>query len=382
MQTATIKTVNLEIILEKIDKLNKSFKRYNHPLITYTVTSENERVNLVIDTILGQRQVQRVITFHYVEIEFEVFKIGNHRLIATLDHVENLVNVAPKEMLPSEFFHIDAKCDHCQTSHQRNRTIILQHNDTGEYIQLGTSCVAKYIGIDASNILSLTAIFHDFRELLESDFTAFDTAPRSRGEFHLEDYISASVCAVEKWGWNNSNTPRPTKNDALDILSDKDLRREITEEHSKLAEEIIVWMGTLENSSNPYQHNLYNISLNGFVTYHSYGLAASAVVAYSKHLENEASKKAINPSQHFGEIKKRYDLELQVTFVLALPSMYGTNYMHIMRDEFDNVFKWVATNGTCFESGDMVHGKATVTEHTEYNGVKQTVLQRCKFELS
>lgn len=64
-----------------------------------------------------------------------------------------------------------------------------------------------------------------------------------------------------------------------------------------------------------------------------------------------------------------------------------TQYLHTFEDESGNVLVWKTTSPIAREvgdhyldvnSGDMVTIKGTVKEHSEYKGVKQTVLTRCK----
>lgn len=70
---------------------------------------------------------------------------------------------------------------------------------------------------------------------------------------------------------------------------------------------------------------------------------------------------------------------------------YGTtHYIYIMKDANGNVLVWKTSttlvfddgeNMDCIRKGDTMTIRGTVKEHSEYKGVKQTVLTRCKFEL-
>lgn len=377
MPSAIIKTANSDVIYEKIKKLNRIFQRYSHPEITFNVSTEIETIKVRIDTPIGIQYVERFIGYHYFDIEYQPFILGDYTVVAALDHIENVVNLAPGMHLPSQYYGIEGNCNHCQTNHERHKTIIMQ-NLAGEFIQLGTSCVTKYLGIDASHILKLTALIAEFNELLDYQTEEYQVKC-GRNEFELESFLSATSLAIELYGWHKSDAERPTKLDTVNILSDKELSGQITEKHYNEALNVIKWMLSLKDNTNSYLYNLHTIAQNGFTTQHTYGTTASAIVAYRSTIEVQNRPKVV--SQHFGEVKKRYNFELEVTFVLAIPSYYGTNYMHILKDSEGNMFKWIATNGTEFETGDIVKGKATVVEHTEYRGTKQTVLQRCKFEL-
>jgi len=62
---------------------------------------------------------------------------------------------------------------------------------------------------------------------------------------------------------------------------------------------------------------------------------------------------------------------------------YGedTVYIYSFVDSKGNVLVWKTTKGLSIEDGDKVIITGTIKEHSEYKGVKQTVLQRCKITL-
>ena len=85
-------------------------------------------------------------------------------------------------------------------------------------------------------------------------------------------------------------------------------------------------------------------------------------------------------STHQGEVGKRYTWELTVesvhSFSVESYSGYGTDtvYINKMIDSHDNVFIW--------KTGRPLRGQVTITgtvkEHSEYKGIQQTVLTRCR----
>lgn len=114
---------------------------------------------------------------------------------------------------------------------------------------------------------------------------------------------------------------------------------------------------------------------------------------FSKKIEAAEKELAKNDptSEWFGEVGKRYDLELtyicsnswEVTFAYQT----STQYLHKFRDEAGNIYTWKTGSCLCkkeadeyifIKEGEKVLLKATVKEHSEYRGAKQTVLTRCK----
>lgn len=87
-----------------------------------------------------------------------------------------------------------------------------------------------------------------------------------------------------------------------------------------------------------------------------------------------------SPSEWQGEIGERLELYLHIDRVFE-GTMYvtswkaRTSYMYLMHDGDGNVYKW--SSSCWYKEGDDVHFRATVKDHAEYKGIKQTVLTRC-----
>jgi len=71
-------------------------------------------------------------------------------------------------------------------------------------------------------------------------------------------------------------------------------------------------------------------------------------------------------------------LTITVDRIVVLKSeFYGDNYITIARDERGNVVTYKGKTDIG-NKGDTTTVKASVKEHTVYNGVKQTIIQRPK----
>lgn len=108
---------------------------------------------------------------------------------------------------------------------------------------------------------------------------------------------------------------------------------------------------------------------------------AEAPTARQIELVNtEVAKRAANAASGFvGAVGDKVTLTLTVERIIVIDGYYGTNYITIARDEQGNVvtYKGRADLGG---KGDTVTVKTSVKEHTLYNGVKQTVIQRPKVQ--
>jgi len=83
-----------------------------------------------------------------------------------------------------------------------------------------------------------------------------------------------------------------------------------------------------------------------------------------------------SPSEWIGEVGERRELSLHIDRKIEGVGYAGkTSYLYLMSDADKNIYKW---SSSCFyREGEDVTFKATVKDHTEYKGIKQTVLTRC-----
>jgi len=96
-------------------------------------------------------------------------------------------------------------------------------------------------------------------------------------------------------------------------------------------------------------------------------------------VDTEVAKRQKNAASGFvGAVGDKVSLTLTVERIIVLHSeFYGNNYITIARDEQGNVVTYKGRTDLG-STGDTVTVKASVKEHTLYNGIKQTVIQRPK----
>lgn len=104
----------------------------------------------------------------------------------------------------------------------------------------------------------------------------------------------------------------------------------------------------------------------------------------------EAGMKAAasrSKSQHVGKAGDRIQIKATLTDFHYYKTQFGDMNIYTFTDIFNNVFIWKTSSyldrivdGICkpILKGEMVELKATVKDHDEYQGIKQTVLTRCK----
>lgn len=85
-----------------------------------------------------------------------------------------------------------------------------------------------------------------------------------------------------------------------------------------------------------------------------------------------------NPSEHIGSIGDKIALDAELIRISFYDHKFGTTWIYSFQDADENVLIWKTSSCQDIERGDKIRLRGTIKGHDEYNGVKQTVLTRCK----
>ena len=88
-------------------------------------------------------------------------------------------------------------------------------------------------------------------------------------------------------------------------------------------------------------------------------------------------KAADNHSEYVGEIGERKEFTLTINSVRTVDSYYGYCDLYNLSDEDGNEFVYIGTVDLGHPQ-DTVCVRATIKNHKEYNGIKQTYINRPK----
>jgi hypothetical protein len=381
---------NMEGFTAKIEKLNKKALKLKFPAIE---VKELEIVTKV------HPKTKEVDVFHKIEINGDAPKLNGWKFVARIETIKddrhNLIFVAPNEHVPTMYRETGSTCNHCNSNRYRKYTYILL-NENGEYTQVGSTCLKDFLG---------HANPHNYAKYLEwmEELSVFaeDGETVERGSYGIRDYkfdLSHFVAYVAEYIKQTGYFLSRAKAEELERGATSDLvwnelhnsrlKKEdktvqsISEESEQLAKDAIEWAIELGNRDNlsDYHHNLYLSCLANVVDYRSKGIVASLLTAYQYEMEmiekKEQEKQEQKDSEYFGEIGERSEYTLEVIKKSGFATQFGWTTLHIFKDEHGNIATWFSSNKE-FEQGETVTVKATVKEHREYNGTKQTVLTRC-----
>lgn len=387
-----------------LEKFNKQATKLACPHVEYKVHGEKQVVPKEYQSqiaVVGEENLPKE-TLVEIELIGEAPVIEGWKFLGTLDHYSLpgavIVNAVPGETIPDEFHTDDASCDHCGKVRRRNETFVLQEVDTGAHKRVGRQCVRDFIGYDPSSVLRFMRALERF----EGDFEDEEKWSSGGGrQFYTFDHISVltrTAAMIDKYGWVPRSAAdedhNATANDVLHSLIPPtyDARAyaawkvwiaELNLDDprwKKDAEAAREWLKE-QTGTGSYWHNLHAIDEAEAVPAHLLGYWCSVMSGYYRAMERlrlaEREKKV---NEHVGEVKHRRNFTVKLKKRLSFENAYGTTRLHIFLDEDGHTLVWWASTDPKMELDETYRVKATIKNHDERDGWKQTVITRLKVE--
>lgn len=401
MSTYFIHESNLERLEKKLASLKKKCDQ-SHCNFKYEIKGETYKE---YESAAGDKYTAK---FYEVEVEGEA-KYNGWRFVATLDHHEegNVVRAFDTELvIPDKYKTCGPTCEHCNKIRSRKDTYLIFNEETQEFKQVGKSCLAEFTnGLSAENI----AFFCSIYEAMESNYSYSGTSFTRYIE--VESILRYAFEAVKHWGYQKSRNSFEHEDIPADYRSTRDrvvdyfyinrqmsLRKEALKDEMdevgfnpdseyavKSAEDALNWIRNEEDLSSEYIRNLHIICSGEYAEYRDLGILVSLPVAYERHLgqiaEYEKKQKETElkqqTSNHMGEVGQKLTIECESFKCLSCwENQYGLTFLYQIVDKAGNIYKWFASKSVDEDNVRTVTG--TVKDHSEYNGVKETILTRCK----
>jgi len=417
---------NVAWLTKKIANLNKKALKLNAPLV--------EMDFIKIESKMGKEKLHtgefRDIEYlwHIYRIEGQAPVLNGWELNAVLEHFhtptgdETLVHMVPGKEIPTKYRHVrNTLCEHCHKNiRSRIKTYVVRNVEFGDFKTVGSGCLRDFLGhADPESFAWYaewrTKLKKEIHNMDEDFFYGLKGTYDSIGintwmQFVCESVLRHGFISKKKvdehysygdagtliaTSWNaDENYWRPDKKNNTDSYGDYYWTP--SEESKAKADAIIAWANEYfdamdTNLSSEYDHNLKVILNAGYVNGKNMALFASLPSYYWREvelpLEKAKEKKERDeddrPSNHVGNIKDRMEFTAKVIFTkeISRPSYsyydQGVSYLYKLIDLSGNHLTWFAS-GSDMEVGNTYKLLGTIKKHDEYNGVKQTILTRCK----
>ena len=427
MENKVIKVVsqNHQTFLSKVNDMNKRLAKRSLPLINCELLEEYDLDTFEVVPVPYEPFAINVPTrYHYYT--YELSSEFDQKNIAGVDvQFEGVVDLIDKDenskvfkLTNSNLFKYlnNCECDECHKVIGRNKYIVF--SKTGKEVTsrenlvvLGTSCAKSYFPFD---VVSYIGNVENFYQELFEDCDSSDGYRGGRSNhvgirrlFTLVGCVTDDFKVYEKEG--------VTKGHVEYLLAGKKDKDVVYVEPKTKWEDMEQWLikayGNWDNLCGEFEINVHStmfepqtesnpeIKLRQEIDLKYLGIACYAFVgakkAHDKELEKLAREKMYKDSckdEWFGNVGDKFEKELMFERIIGFEGYYGYTYFVFFRDEEGRVYKWSTGKGTyqCwhktngrdayleYEVGKKYLIKGSVKEHSEYKGVKQTVITRCK----
>lgn len=374
---------NMERLRKKLTTIRNKCAKYG---CEFTFEEHGEIFREIKDEDTGKPYTAR-----FIQVEtFGIARIADWEFIATVQHEEpyNIIRSFRTDVsVPDMYYTANTCCDHCKTRRNRKDTYIIRNTETGEFKQVGKSCLLDFThGLSAEAVAQYISWFDQIINGQAPD-------PGFKTYYNTEDVLAFAVEAVKMYGYRPSDWKESTKEVVAQQLrrfgdwkkrKDEGFKGDRPENYDR-AKDILKFVADMPVEFG-YVTSLKAACSKEYCEWRDLGFIVSAVSCYNRAQE-KAAKKATEKAQAkksfwVGTVGQRIQLnDLSVRLLTSWDGEFGYTYLYKFTDEQGNIFtwktgKWVSVTDEILP--DLrVSLKGTVKAHSEYNGEKQTELTRC-----
>lgn len=369
---------NMAMLKDKLAKLSKKLEKAGYPAIfCMPIGFKDERgpgnyVHRIWEVLISG------ITPKIEGWEFWA-RIDYHRSSG------NVIYAAPGKSIPEKYYSIDSVCEHCNMNRKRKTGYLLHHTETGEFKVVGSTCISEFF--NAVTPESVAKYFETIRKSISyaKGCSKLSDTIISYGSIVVEEFVSATIEAINLWGWYSSTQAKETGNysqstaaKAQAIYNGRDNSSPVP--HLDESIKIVNWAKNLSDDEivgNNFLNNIRVIARDGVARISDENMIAGMVRAYQNKFNPHDSKILdLTKSVHVGKLGDK--VEMGVTVISSFFSVNGGFEVVKLLDSQGNVFTWFNHGKTRSKKDDTLKIKGTVKAHNEYKGVKETILTRVK----
>lgn len=321
-----------------------------------------------------------------VEVEGK-YEIPGWEFVATVEHTPegNIIRkVNPDIAVPERYQTTTPECEHCHRIRDRKDTYLVRNTETGDFKQVGRSCLKDYTGgLDSQVAAGMASFINDPENFLGSLLWG---AGGGSDYFWGEEFKKFLYRYIDKHGYQGSGNPgyineitteyEKARNNKRDLASDAEI------------EAVNDWALSLD-LKNDYLRNAFLAWQLEDPEYKHIKLLASFINTYFKdqqkkrqqQIKQQAREKEAAGSEYVANVGDKISFTVASSKVIY-EKTFSTGYhttttpVHRIVGTDGNIYIWATQNAVM--DGDVISG--TVKDHSEYQGEKQTVIYRAKSE--
>ena len=397
METTIVKVNNLSGFKASFESLCRKARKAGWTEPTYEILSHetktvyfhseqwNERVTIHKYSMSPNTEfsVPRLVDIATIKVTYETLVFKGWSFLGKISPIEldgKREFLLIGDNLPRELVKYGDCCQHCNTTRKRNSVFAIK-NESGDILCVGSTCIKDFIdGHDAGDVAQAFDFFAEFVTVIRD--TMEMNASRGVHGFNLPMFYDLAKQNIAKNGYFASDSSNPTKNSTRWIYQDTK-EWEISASAAadiELAKQMNADETFVESLSN-FDRNVVKLLCTTFILESEIGIAAYAPKAmeklklkYEAYLHPELSTEKV--SNYVGEKKQRITVRVKVTNIFTGTGDFGIYKIVACEDEAGNKFKLSSFGNEEDPIGKWFDVTATVKNHKEYKGVKQTELLR------
>lgn len=376
----TIPNWNLEKFYKTVEKLNK--KGGN-------IQIDDQGEDLYHAKLEDGTEMDVLV--HHFEIENKtIYEVPGWEFIGTIEHAtpQNIIRTNRDDVqIPDKYWTCGKECEHCHTTRDRKDTYLVRNTETGEFKQVGRSCLKAYTGLDPIKCMWCLDL-DNYLNSLEFDEDDFRTSGgRYNGfvGFDTRRVIALGIAEIKANGYTSTQYVRNFEDSTKYKVWDKYHKDNAPVGTPEEIAEVDAWVENRVPDS-MYEKNAktaYNLQ---YCQYRDFAFILSYInmcyrekqKAQEKAIRDAQRKKDAETSQYVGKVGDKITFKVMDVRVLYTMEPYaygaGCTYAYRMVDEDGNVLIW--KTGGDVQKGDKI--RATVKSQSEYRGEKQTTVTRGK----
>lgn len=397
MNTYRIHEANLDRLHSKVNRIRNKCAKYGCDFHYAEIGEEFE-------TWFDEQKQEHVDKYIIVECEGTA-RINDWEFVGTIDFLEagNVIRQALDISVPDRYRTCECECEHCHSHRHRKNTYIVHNTKTGEFKQVGSSCVADFTGGLSVEEIAMYISFYD--ELIDFGERPVGSS-WSKRYFKVDDILKYATGYIDHLGYVSTSVPyNSTKEQVLtawavdnEKLVSEANKIEVKEFRDKFhidldSPELLERVAAMKayvlsvEDETDYIKNIKVLVQSEYIDGKQVGYVCYIPAMYNKHIEYttekerraaEAEKEKVSEFQ--GDVGDRLTIWYpEYTVITSWENQFGTTIRYKITDGNNNVYMW--DSSTFIETDrPLISIKGTVKKLDTFNGVKQTWLTRCRLE--
>lgn len=373
-----------EFTIDKITKLSvdeylKNFNKKAHKLNCkpFSLNVINKRIN-----------PHTYEEIYDVELIGDIPKLGNWEVVGYSERSAKgskiLIDKLNSDVEIPDKYYNELQCEHCNIKRFRSKIFIVKNIKTDEIKSVGSSCVKDFTGHNPSIILKL---LNGYKTLLKEIYDEENRFGSNRRPiFYTVEFVAKTLKHLETHFFvarNSQNDKQPTANIIIESYYTHNQEEKIYPEkkHFEKANEIVEYFKNIK-PYNDYLFKLNTFANEGIFYLKHAGYVASMIPTYQRAMkklnEQKLNEQKLNKnnSNYIGTIGEKFEFDVELKSKKIIETYFGISELLTFEDEDQNIIKYFYSGSYNFIEGKKYNFIATIKDHSEYKGMKQTMITR------